>query len=225
MKKFVSLTLVAALCLMLAGCPLESDEPTAPISTVPTAPTSTEPSTEPSGAPSTEPSAEPSAEPSTEPSAAPSTAPTTSTAVGMDIAAAKDTALADAGVSAGDATFVKAKSDIDDGVKVYEIEFVNSEIEWDYEIDAGSGDVLKKETKPLEIATDKVAEVAKNAALADAGVSAGDATFVKVKLDYDDGVQVYEIEFVTDSTEYDYEIAASDNRVIESESKPLEIEQ
>lgn len=219
MKKFVVLTLVAALCLMLAGCPLESDEPTAP--TIPSAPASTEPSTE----PTPEASVEPSVEPSVETSTTPSSEPEISTRDILNIATSKEIALADAGVAAGDATFIKAKGDVDGGVQVHEIEFVGSEIEWDYEIDAGSGDILKKETKPLEIATDNVAEGAKNAALADAGVSAGDATFVKVKLDYDDGVQVYEIEFVTDTTEYDYEISASDNRVIESESERLEIEQ
>lgn len=224
MKKFVVLTLVAALCLMLAGCPLESDEPT-----VPSAPASTEPSTEPTPEQSPEASAEPSVEPSVEPYTAPSTAPSSEPEIStrdiLNIATSKEIALADAGVSTDDVTFIKAKGDIDGGVQVHEIEFVGSEIEWDYEIDAGSGDILKKETKPLEIATDKVAEGAKNAALADAGVSAGDATFIKVKLDYDDGVQVYEIEFVTDTTEYDYEISASDNRVIESESEPLEIVQ
>lgn len=219
MKKFVVLTLIAALCLMLAGCPLESDEPTAP--TIPSAPASTEPSTE----PTPEASVEPSVEPSVETSTTPSSEPEISTRDILNIATSKEIALADAGVSADDATFIKAKGDVDGGVQVHEIEFVGSEIEWDYEIDAGSGDILKKETKPLEIATDNVAEGAKNAALADAGVSAGDATFVKVKLDYDDGVQVYEIEFVTSTTEYDYEISASDNRVIESESERLEIEQ
>lgn len=220
MKKFVVLTLVAALCLMLAGCPLESDEPT-----VPSAPASTEPSTEPTPEQSPEASAEPSVEPSVEPSTTPSSEPEISTRDILNIATSKEIALADAGLKESEATFIKAKSDVDGGVQVHEIEFVGSEIEWDYEIDAGSGDILKKETKPLEIATDKVAEGAKNAALADAGVSAGDATFIKVKLDYDDGVQVYEIEFVTSTTEYDYEISASDNRVIESESERLEIEQ
>lgn len=220
MKKFVVLTLVAALCLMLAGCPLESDEPT-----VPSAPASTEPSTEPTPEQPPEASAEPSVEPSVEPSPAPSSEPIISTRDILNIATSKEIALADAGVKESEATFIKAKNDVDGGVWVHEIEFVGSEIEWDYEIDAGSGDILKKETKPLELATDKVAEGAKNAALTDAGVSAGDATFVKVKLDYDDGVQVYEIEFVTSTTEYDYEISASDNRVIESESERLEIEQ
>lgn len=224
MKKFVVLTLVAALCLMLAGCPLESDEPT-----VPSAPASTEPSTESTPEQSPEASAEPSVEPSVEPYTAPSTAPSSEPEIStrdiLNIATSKEIALADAGVKESDATFIKAKGDVDGGVQVHEIEFVGSEIEWDYEIDAGSGDILKKETKPLEIATDNVAEGAKNAALADAGVSAGDATFIKVKLDYDDGVQVYEIEFVTSTTEYDYEISASDNRVIESESERLEIEQ
>lgn len=56
-------------------------------------------------------------------------------------------------------------------------------------------------------------EAAKNAALNHAGVS--QATFTKAKLDYDNGIQVYEIEFVTgDGREYEYEIAAADGSVL-----------
>ena len=53
------------------------------------------------------------------------------------------------------------------------------------------------------------AETAKNAALADAGVNAADATFTKSRLDWDDGIQVYDVEFYTATHEYDYEIDAA----------------
>lgn len=57
------------------------------------------------------------------------------------------------------------------------------------------------------------AEAAKSAALADAGVSAGDARFTKVRMDYEDGVPVYELEFYTAAHEYEYEIHAQTGAV------------
>ena len=57
------------------------------------------------------------------------------------------------------------------------------------------------------------AETAKNAALADAGVNAADATFTKSRLDWDDGIQVYDVEFYTATHEYDYEIDAATGAV------------
>ena len=49
-------------------------------------------------------------------------------------------------------------------------------------------------------------EQAKEIALNHAGQSASNVYFDKVELDHDHGMQKYEIEFITGSTEYDYEI-------------------
>ena len=49
-------------------------------------------------------------------------------------------------------------------------------------------------------------EQAKDLALQKAGFTASQVQFKKAKLDYDDGRQVYEIEFVKDFVEYDAEI-------------------
>ena len=61
------------------------------------------------------------------------------------------------------------------------------------------------------ISTDK----AKSIALNKAGVSASNATFTKAKLDRDDGVYVYEIEFISGSYEYDVEINATSGKVLD----------
>jgi len=61
------------------------------------------------------------------------------------------------------------------------------------------------------------AERAKQIALSHAGV--GGASFTKVELDTDDGVQVYEIEFKVDNVEYDYEINAINGAIISSKSE------
>ena len=67
--------------------------------------------------------------------------------------------------------------------------------------------------------TGKVDEAkAKEIALTHAGVKAADATVTKSKLDYEDGRQVYEIEFYVSGssgyTEYDYEIEAATGKIV-----------
>lgn len=57
---------------------------------------------------------------------------------------------------------------------------------------------------------------AQEIALAHAGVSAADATITKSKLDYDDGRQVYEIEWYANGAKYDYEIAVDTGEIVNS---------
>lgn len=54
---------------------------------------------------------------------------------------------------------------------------------------------------------------AKSIALNHAGVSASNADFIRVELDYDDGVRVYEIEFDAGDFEYEYEISAKSGNI------------
>ena len=57
---------------------------------------------------------------------------------------AKEIALKDAGVSAADATFLHAHLDRDDRVIDYDVEFYYDGKEYDYEINAYTGDILEK---------------------------------------------------------------------------------
>jgi len=61
--------------------------------------------------------------------------------IGVD--KAKELALAHAGVKAQNARFLKANLDWEDGRAVYEVEFCSVRTEYDYEIDALTGDVLE----------------------------------------------------------------------------------
>lgn len=149
---------------------------------------------------------------------------------------AKDIALEHAGVSA-DVVFITAKLDYDDGMKIYEVEFVASGYEYDYDINAYTGKVIsfdkerdddyRKPTAapsaPTAPATKNYigADAAKQAALAHAGVDAAVALYVKAEFDYDDGVAKYDVEFYADSYEYDYDINALNGEVI-GHSKELE---
>lgn len=65
-------------------------------------------------------------------------------------------------------------------------------------------------------------EKAKTIALEDAGLAASDVNFTKTKLDTDDGVQKYEIEFTSNGYEYDYDINAQTGAIMEKGKEVVE---
>ncbi len=149
---------------------------------------------------------------------------------------AKKTAFEHAGVNAADVTVTKAKLDRDDGQLVYELEFYTTENKYEYEITT-NGVILEYKTRARAVNTDSTvgnnnkgdngknnktetdglisADQAKEIALAHSKVDVNNIRMKKTKLDHDDGIYVYEIEFYTASHEYEYEIDASTGRVIE----------
>ena len=136
---------------------------------------------------------------------------------------AKEVALQHAGLKASDVTFIKSVLDYDDGRKVYDVEFYSGNKEYDYEIDAQSGQIVSFDydvenwTIPTTPATgtDIGSEKAKQIALQNAGLSESQVTFVRVQADYDNGRKVYEVEFYSGNTEYDYEIDATNGAIRE----------
>ena len=136
---------------------------------------------------------------------------------------AKEIALKDAGLTAGQVTFIRSQLDRDDGRLVYDVEFYNSATytEYDYEIDASTGAIVSSDfdaeyyTRPSTGAT-ITAERAKEIALSDAGLSASQVSFIRSQLDWDDGRQIYEVEFYNTATytEYDYEIDAGTGAIL-----------
>lgn len=134
--------------------------------------------------------------------------------------AAKAAAFAHAGIQEADASGVVVKTDWEDGVRVYEIEFRSGNTEYDYEIAASSGAILKSEQKwngagGAQAGSLIGEEAAKTAALTHAGVSA--VSSIQWKLDEDDGGWVYEVEFWAGGVEYDYEIDAYTGAVRKAE--------
>lgn len=63
------------------------------------------------------------------------------------------------------------------------------------------------------------ADKAKSTALSHAGLNSNEVVFTKVKLETDDGLVVYEIEFCKDRMEYEYTIDALTNRIVEFDSE------
>ena len=138
-------------------------------------------------------------------------------------ARAREIALKKAGVSAGSLTAYEIELDFDDGAMIYDVEFTSGSSEYDCEIDALTGSVVKFETETKAVSVGEPAAVtearAKEIALAHAGVSAKSASGYKCELDTDDGTAVYEIEFLAGGYEYDYEIDAGTGAVRKAEKE------
>ena len=144
---------------------------------------------------------------------------------------AQEIALADAGVAAGDALHLIVKPDWDDGVRIYEVEFYTASQEYDYEIHAETGHILRRDREAewngttasgssstgstASTSTTDIGEAkAKSVALSHAGISESSTSYIYAKKDWDDGRWVYDVEFWADGKEYDYEILASDGTIL-----------
>ena len=141
--------------------------------------------------------------------------PNSGSYIGVD--KAKSIALSDAGVNAADAVFLKARLDRDDGRMEYEVEFYSGSKEYDYDIDALTGEIRSRDWElddfdlydddRTQVSADNVitAEQAKAIAKAQAPST---AAVVKCELDRDDGRWVYELELRDGRTEYECDINA-----------------
>ena len=173
----------------------------------------------------------PDAQASTPPSASVSTPKPTQQPSGLgyiDVEAAKNAALSDAGVDASQAVFTRTRMEREDGVAVYELEFRTSTHEYEYEVNAATGAVHSKGVEALAPSGGRHSQpqpspgaalvgldAAKSAALAHAGCSADEVIFTKAELDYDSGRAVYDIEFRKGRAEYEYEIDAATGNILE----------
>ena len=145
---------------------------------------------------------------------------------------AKQIALEDAGLSADAVTFLRAEPDYENGRNVFDVEFYQGNTEYDYEIDATTGEIRSVDrdiesyqpqaqttqpqtgTTQTQTQSSQVSlEQARQIALSHAGLSADAVTYVKAGQEYDDGRLVYEFEFYQGATEYDYEIDAATGEI------------
>ena len=131
---------------------------------------------------------------------------------------AQEAALKAAGIEAADADISATTLSEVAGVACYKVEFTSGEYAYAYTINAETGAVMEmssQEQNATGIGTVDEAE-AQKIALEHAGVKAADATIIRSKLDYEDGRQVYDIEWYAGGAKYDYEIAADTGEIISS---------
>lgn len=158
---------------------------------------------------------------------------------------AQTAALDAANIEAVDADISSATLGEVAGVICYKVEFTSGDHAYSYSINAENGEVLEASCRdknaapadstqtdtPASGATTTPAQItpstststgavdeakAQEIALAHAGVNAADATITKSKLDYDDGRQVYELEWYANGAKYDYEVAVATGEIVNS---------
>ena len=152
---------------------------------------------------------------------------------------AQEAALKAADIEAADADISATTLSEVAGVACYKVEFTSGEYAYAYTINAETGAVMEMSSQEqnaqasgtqTETADPAAPAPAQNAtgtgtvdeaaaqkiALEHAGVKAADATITKSKLDYEDGRQVYDIEWYAGGAKYDYEIATDTGEIISS---------
>lgn len=152
---------------------------------------------------------------------------------------ATEVALQDAGFSSSEVESLSGNLDSDDEVRHYDVSFVSQGMEYDYEIKASDGTILEKDREavethsssqnvslPAESSTmtdsDFISiDEAKSIALQVSGVDASNAVFTEAELNVDDGVHIYEIEFIGGDMEYSFEINAMTGSVAEWEKESI----
>ena len=163
----------------------------------------------------------------------------------ITIEKAKEIALKHAGLTKAQVSFVRAERDIDDGIEKYDVEFNYDGKEYDYEISAIGGKIIKYDHEIEDVNshnnvttntqgstqndaanntsnntnnTDNISvDKAKQIALSHAGLTSSKVTFKRTELDFDDGIQKYEVEFYYNNREYSYEINAKTGEILSYE--------
>lgn len=140
---------------------------------------------------------------------------------------AKEIAANHAGVAVADLTFHSVSLEEDDGRRVYDVEFYSGSTEYDYEIDAATGDILSYDNDvenfsiPQQQGTATGSyigeDAAKAAALQRAGLTEDQVRWEKCELDEDDGRFSYELEFSSEQHEYECEVEAFTGEILNFE--------
>lgn len=146
------------------------------------------------------------------------------------IDSAKTIVLKDLGLKANQVRF----KEVDFEKGIYEIDVLANNVEYDYDIQASTGKILKKKSKTLApkkttaqptqpkkttVSVTISMEQAKNIALKDAGLAANKVRFKEVDLEKG----VYEVDFVANNLEYDYDINGLTGKIIKKKTKSVAV--
>lgn len=153
----------------------------------------------------------------------------TSKYISIDIV--KDIVFKHAKVENKNIVNLEIEYDYENGNMIYDVEFDCNNIEYDYEVDAVSGKILESEIENKNkdsnnnnnssntyLSKDKIKEIA----LKKANVSKYYDYDIEFK--FKGGTPIYEVEFETDSAEYDIKINAKNGNIIKYEVKNKKVD-
>lgn len=152
-----------------------------------------------------------------------------------------------AGINCNRATTKKAALEYDDGQRVYDLALVCDGYQYEVEVHAYSGKVLEFSKEKLSNNSNAAPQTSANAAqptqaapattqqpaatqkanigeakakqlaLQHAGLAQEQVTFTRTRLKTEDGVCLYDVEFLKDNVEYDYAVDAQTGDILEAE--------
>lgn len=136
---------------------------------------------------------------------------------------AKSIALQHAGLQENNVTMTKVRLDREFDRYEYEVEFFAANKEYDYEIDAITGEILSYDfdIEGFEIsntnnnASDIGKEKAEQIALEHAGLTKEQVKYMQCELDKEHGRWEYQVEFKYNQKEYEYDINADTGEIID----------
>ncbi|MCD7743977.1 MAG: PepSY domain-containing protein [Lachnospiraceae bacterium] len=129
-----------------------------------------------------------------------------------------------------DAEYTCVLMDYNSGAVTYEVEFYVDAYKYEYEMNALTGELLEweMEWKTDELLAIELEELEKSLAvtgigeeqalaiaLEHAGVDTSELIFQSTCPSYEDGQESYEVEFYTDTREYEYKIGVTDGEILE----------
>jgi len=134
-----------------------------------------------------------------------------------------------ANVEKNDVTTIKVKKEIFDDE--YEIEFIDENYKYEFEIDSRTGRIINfekdlinktnssKGNNSIEMDEKEVKQIA----LKHLNIKENNVTFTKVKIDKEDGKTVYEVDFFDDNYEYEVYINVDTKEIIKYSKEPLKL--
>lgn len=135
---------------------------------------------------------------------------------------AKNIAFNDAKVNSKDVLNLEVDYDYDNGVMVYDIEFICNNNEYDYEIEAKTGKIVEREIEGKKVNTstsktylskDEIKEIVLNK------TKVSDYYDYEIEFEFKSGKAIYDVEFETKVKEYDIELDAVSGSIIKYETK------
>ncbi len=150
---------------------------------------------------------------------------------------AEEIALKSLGITRSDVRMDRTELDWEKGQAIWEVEIYYGNTEYDFEINALTGEILRTDVEPTERpdtdvvitptpilpsdpspdTTELTKEQALGIALDNLGITQDKISKLKIEKDLDDEITVYDIEFHTETAEYDYTIHALTGKILEKE--------
>ena len=153
-----------------------------------------------------------------------STIGSASTSKYISIDTVKDIVFKHAKVENKNVTNLEIEYDYENGNMIYDVEFHCNNIEYDYEVDAVSGKILKIEIENNNNSNNKYLSKNKIEEIAIKKANVSKYYDYDIEFEFKGGTPIYEVEFETDGAEYEIEIDAKNGNIIKYEVKNKKVD-